>query len=312
MRLVTYSVSGEQRLGALVGGWVVDLEKAHLRFLEEEAPQKEQEPLPSNMLAFLHMGSKGMNQARTVLDYLRPLLDKGAVSPPLAYPEGEVTLEVPVPNPSKIIAIGRNYADHSLEQGEEPPEKPILFAIFPNSLIGPGQPVIHHKLTQRLDYEAELAFIIGRRASRVSAAEALDYVAGYTIFNDITARDLVQADLQWLRGKSLDSFSPMGPALVTPDEIGDPHNLEIKLYVNGNLKQDSNTRHLIFKIPQLIEFITQGITLEPGDIVTTGTPSGVGAFRSPPVFLAPGDEIRIEIEGLGALVNTVVKDPSAT
>jgi len=208
--------------------------------------------------------------------------------------------------PGKIVAVGQNYMDHIREQGAKPPGIPVLFPKFATSVIGPGEPIRWaSSLTERVDYEGELAVVIGRRASRVPLAQALDVVRGYTNANDVSARDLQMGDGQWLRGKALDSFLPLGPAIVTPDEAGDPQDLPIATRLNGVTMQDSSTTEMVFGVAELIAFITEGITLEPGDVVLTGTPHGVGVFRDPPVFLQPGDEVEVEVGGLGVLSNPV-------
>jgi 2-keto-4-pentenoate hydratase/2-oxohepta-3-ene-1,7-dioic acid hydratase in catechol pathway len=217
----------------------------------------------------------------------------------------EVTLHAPVPNAGKILCIGLNYADHAQEFHLDIPTHPVLFAKFTNTLTGHGQAILNDGTSKAVDYEAELAFVIGRRAKKVSEAEALDYVAGYVTANDVTARDIQHADTQWVHGKSLDTFCPLGPWLITKDEVPDPHNLAISCRVNGVTLQNSNTRQLIFKIPALVSYLSQGITLEPGDIVLTGTPSGIGYARNPKVLLKAGDVVEVEIEKVGLLLNTV-------
>jgi 2-keto-4-pentenoate hydratase/2-oxohepta-3-ene-1,7-dioic acid hydratase in catechol pathway len=208
--------------------------------------------------------------------------------------------------PGKIVAVGQNYMDHIREQGAKPPGIPVLFPKFATCVIGPGDPIRWSaSLTERVDYEGELAVVIGRRASRVGVDEALDHVRGYTIANDVSARDLQMGDGQWLRGKALDTFLPMGPAVVTPDEVGDPQDLTIRTRLNGETVQDSSTREMVFTVAEIIAFITEGITLEPGDVVLTGTPHGVGVFRDPPVFLQPGDTVEVEVGNLGLLSNPV-------
>ncbi|HEY3266376.1 MAG TPA: fumarylacetoacetate hydrolase family protein [Armatimonadota bacterium] len=211
----------------------------------------------------------------------------------------------PIPRPGKILCIGQNYADHCAEQNQSLPERPILFAKFPSCVIGPGDPIVRPAEVEKLDYEAELVVVIGRRARKVARAEALGYVAGYMIGNDVTAREIQKRDGQWVRGKSFDTFAPLGPFLVTADEIPNPGILSVKTWVNGELRQDSNTSNLVFDVPALIENLSAGMTLEPGDLIYTGTPGGVGVFRTPPVFLQPGDTVAIEIEGLGRLENPV-------
>jgi acylpyruvate hydrolase len=207
----------------------------------------------------------------------------------------------PVTEPRAIVCIGRNYMAHITEGDSPVPAFPILFSKYLNTLLGHDHPVVHHAITQQLDYEGELAVVIGRRARRVSADQAMGYVAGYTVANDISARDLQLGDLQWIRGKSLDGFCPLGPFFVTSDEVPDVDGLRIQTRVNGELRQDAPVSDMIFKLPELIEFITQGITLEPGDLVLTGTPSGVAFGMRPPVYLRPGDVVEVSITGLGTL-----------
>ena len=220
---------------------------------------------------------------------------------------GEVRLGAPVPRPGKIIAVGLNYRDHSMESGAaEPPKTPLIFAKFPTSICGPGDAIVLPASDAKVDYEAELGVVIGKRGKAISAHDAFEHVAGYLPLNDVSARAWQFADKQWVRGKSCDTFCPSGPHLVTREEIPDPHVLAIRARVNGVTLQDSNTGKMIFRIPQLIEFISASITLEVGDLIATGTPEGVGAFREPPIYLKAGDVVEIEIEKLGVLKNHVV------
>lgn len=210
----------------------------------------------------------------------------------------------PVTSPSKIVAVGLNYADHVQESKGETPESPLVFAKFPNSLIGNKERITWDtNLTKKVDFEAELAVIIGETIRKCTKLEAMDAIFGYTCANDVSARDLQFGDGQWVRGKSLDTFCPLGPWIVTKDEIQDPHTLSIRSSLNGELMQNSNTSMLIFKLPELISFISNNFTLLPGDIILTGTPHGVGAFRDPSVYMKNGDEIVVEIENVGRLVN---------
>jgi 2,4-diketo-3-deoxy-L-fuconate hydrolase len=218
----------------------------------------------------------------------------------------EVRLAAPIPRPGKIICIGLNYRDHAAESGMEIPKSPVIFSKFSSCAIGPNAPVIIPDGSTQSDYEAELAFVIGRKAKNVSRKDALDYVFGYTNFNDVSARDFQFADGQWQRGKSCETFAPMGEFVTTADEISDPQNLSIKLRLNGNVMQDSNTCQMIFGVAELVEFLSRYVTLEPGDVVATGTPPGVGFARKPPVYLKDGDAVEVEIEGLGVLSNSVV------
>jgi 2-keto-4-pentenoate hydratase/2-oxohepta-3-ene-1,7-dioic acid hydratase in catechol pathway len=213
---------------------------------------------------------------------------------------------LPIERPGKIICVGLNYRDHAEEQGTALPEAPLLFAKWQNALIGPGEPIVITSLVTKCDYEAELGVVIGERVRDVSAENALEAVAGYICVNDVSARDLQFADGQWTRGKSPDTFCPVGPRLVPRDEVPDPQALAIRAILNGETVQDSNTANMVFGVADVIAYVTRTITLEPGDLIATGTPAGVGAFRKPPLFMQPGDEITIEIEGLGSLTNPVV------
>ena len=216
-----------------------------------------------------------------------------------------VRLLAPVPRPGKVICIGLNYRDHAKEQNVEPPKTPIVFSKFATSITAPETP-IRLGTSQKVDWEAELAVVIGRRAKGVKRAEANDYVLGYACFNDVSARDFQFADGQWQRGKSCDTHGPFGPFIATTDEVKDPHALRIRLRVNGETMQDSSTGQMIFGVPELVEWISENITLEPGDVIATGTPPGVGFARKPSVYLKAGDTAEVEIEGLGILRNPVV------
>jgi len=218
----------------------------------------------------------------------------------------EAWLHAPITRPQKIIAIGLNYEDHAAETGGEAPEKPIVFAKYPNTIIGPGEAIRIPPITEQADYEAELAVVIGRPAKNVSQSEALDYVFGYTNANDVSSRDLQFSEGgQWTRSKSIDTFAPIGPYIATREELPDPQNLSIRCVLNGETMQDSTTANMIFPVAELVSFLSTGMTLMPGDLILTGTPAGVGFVREPKVFLKAGDEVTIEIEGLGALTNPV-------
>ncbi len=217
-------------------------------------------------------------------------------------------LGAPLTNPSKIIAIGLNYLDHASETRLDLPATPLVFAKFPSSITGPTDPIrIPQALTSQVDFEVELAVVIGRKAKNVSKSRALEYVFGYTVLNDISARDVQFGDKQWVRGKSLDTFCPLGPVIVTADELPDPQTLELGCSVNGKTLQQANTKDMIFSVADLIEHLSHAFTLEPGDIIATGTPSGVGFSREPPIYLQPGDTVRTWIQGIGELVNPVVR-----
>jgi 2-keto-4-pentenoate hydratase/2-oxohepta-3-ene-1,7-dioic acid hydratase in catechol pathway len=219
-----------------------------------------------------------------------------------------VEIAAPVPRPGKIICIGLNYRNHAEESGMPIPASPIIFSKFASCVIGANEPIVLPKGSTQVDYEAELAFVVGRKAKNVKKADAMNYVFGYTNFNDVSARDFQFGDGQWQRGKSCDTFAPMGEFVATTDEIADPHDLNIRFRLNGETLQNSKTNELIFKVPDIIEFLSASITLEPGDIVATGTPPGVGFARKPPIFLKNGDMAEVEIEGLGVLSNPVAAE----
>jgi 2-keto-4-pentenoate hydratase/2-oxohepta-3-ene-1,7-dioic acid hydratase in catechol pathway len=263
---------------------------------------------PSNPLAWFDMDGRWFRAARDTA--LRLERDATAFAEARAkgwlVPSRDAYWFAPVPRPGKIVCVGLNYRDHATESGLAVPATPVIFSKFSSCVIAPGEPVVVPTTSEKVDYEAELAVVIGRHAKHVSADRAYDYVLGYTAFNDVTARDFQFGDGQWQRGKSCDTFAPMGQTIVTTDEIPDPHVLRITTTVNGAVMQDSNTNQLIFRVPELIEFITASISLEPGDVIATGTPAGVGFARKPPVFLKPGDKMEVEIEGIGGLGNPIV------
>lgn len=265
---------------------------------------------PSDPLTWFDMDGPWFQKARETHDLL--VRDSAALADAREkgwlVPSADAYWFAPVPRPGKILCIGLNYRDHAAESKMAIPEKPVIFSKFSTCVIAPGEPVVVPSTSQQVDYEAELAVVIGRRAKHVSADNAYDYALGYTAFNDVSARDFQFADGQWQRGKSCDTFAPMGQTIVTTDVIKDPHNLSIKLVLNGQTMQDSNTDQLIFGVPALIEFITQSITLEPGDVIATGTPPGVGFARNPPVFLKPGDQMEVLIDVIGGVGNPVVSE----
>ena len=263
---------------------------------------------PANPLSWFDLDGKWFQKARQIYEKLAGNSDaiEQAASSDWLVQSKDAYWFAPVPRPGKLICIGLNYRDHAAESNLPIPKEPVVFSKFSSAVIAPGEPVIIPASSTQVDYEAELAVVIGRRARNVSASRALDYVFGYTCLNDVSARDFQFADGQWQRGKSCDTFAPMGPTIVSADELRDAHKLPIKLILNGAAMQDSNTDQLIFGVPELIEFLARTITLEPGDVIATGTPSGVGFARKPPVYLKPGDEMIVDIEGIGKLNNPVV------
>lgn len=289
MRLVTFAAQGKISFGVLSGDSILDL---------QEAFRLSGGPVVRTMEDFLQMGEQGMSSAAALARDSRTEPGRALVS------RSAARILAPVLKPSKIVAIGLNYMDHCREQKVEPPKVPITFTKFPSSITGPDAVISWDgSLTAKVDFEAELGVVIGTTARRVPREDALRYVAGYTALNDVSARDLQFSDGQWVRGKSLDTFCPMGPALVTRDEIPDPQRLAIRCTINGKTYQDSTTAEMIFSVAELIEFLTRGITLEPGDVIATGTPHGVGVFRKPAVYLQHEDEVVVEIEGIGQLCN---------
>lgn len=281
MKLASFRFNEKVFIGAVIGEQVVNLTAAGY---------------PSSMREFLDAGPELWQKART-------LVATGSV--PLIE-RSELTFLAPVTNPSKVVAIGLNYKDHAKEQGVALPGVPLIFAKFPSALTGPYDDLTWDTgLTSQVDYEVELGVVIGKTARRVSEENALEYVFGYTVINDVSARDLQFSDKQWVRAKSLDTFCPAGPWIVTGDEIPDPHHLSVRCLVNGQVMQSSNTEQLIFDVRQLVAYLSQSFTLEPGDMIATGTPGGVGVFRNPPVFLQDGDVVVTEIESIGQLRNVV-------
>jgi acylpyruvate hydrolase len=220
-------------------------------------------------------------------------------------PLAEVRLLAPVPRPGKIVCVGLNYRDHAKETGQRIPSEPVLFSKYANSVVGPGADVVVPPGVEKIDHEAELAVVIGHRASAVPVGDALDHVAGYTCANDVSSRSLQFRSSQWLLGKAIDTFLPLGPYLVTADEVPDPQALGIRCLINGELRQSSDTGQMVFGVAELVSFTSRTITLEPGDVLVTGTPSGVGFVADPPRYLGPGDRMRVEIDGLGELENTL-------
>ncbi|MEK5101817.1 fumarylacetoacetate hydrolase family protein [Cytobacillus sp. FSL M8-0252] len=307
MKLVMFTKDGITRLGAIENENVIDLNAAYCSLLESEGKLRAEKIaeafVPGEMTEFLQGGSESIEEAKKAIAYARSNVEvKGRR---LLFSVSDVKIEAPVPAPGKMICVGHNYSEHILEMKRELPPHPVVFAKFANTVVGPQDDIPFHPISEQLDYEAEFAFVIGQRARNVSQDEALKYVAGYTIVNDVTYRDLQRRTLQWLQGKAVDGSAPMGPWLITTDELTDPSGLEIVLTVNGEERQRSNTANLVFSVPYLVEFLSNIMTLEPGDIILTGTPGGVGVARNPQVFLKDGDIVRIEVDQVGVLENKV-------
>ncbi len=284
MKLVTFKHKGISRVGAVIDGTVVD--------------GLGQAMIPQNMLAFLEAG-------QSALDALQALID----SQQARIPFNEVKLLAPVPRPGKFLGIGLNYADHIAETALEKPEYPTFFSKLSSCIIADGEAIHLPKVSEKLDYEVELAFVIGKRCRHVPLENADEVIAGYTIVNDVTVRDWQFRSPTWVLGKSFDTHGPMGPWIVTKDEIKDPHNLNLKTWIDEELRQSSNTRHMIFNIYQIISYLSQAITLEPGDVISTGTPSGVGVKMQPRGYMHNGQVAKLEIEKIGRLTNPVIDEP---
>ncbi len=285
--------------------YVFDFHSAVSRHVDSVGERLE---YPTTYMSWFDLDGRLFQQAKGLYEQLTEAEQSlgGASLETGLIPRSQARLLAPVPRPGKLICIGLNYRDHAEESKMKIPETPVVFSKFTTSVIAPGEPVVLPTTSHQVDYEAELAVVIGRRTKGIKAEKALDYVLGYTIVNDVSARDFQFADGQWQRGKSCDTFCPMGPAIVTTDDVPDPHKLSIKLQLNDQTMQDSNTDQLIFGVPQLIEFLSETITLEPGDVIATGTPAGVGFARKPPVFLKAGDVMQVEIEKLCALRSPVI------
>jgi 2-keto-4-pentenoate hydratase/2-oxohepta-3-ene-1,7-dioic acid hydratase in catechol pathway len=285
MRIVSYLTDGEERLGLDLDGRVV-------------AARDLDDGLPATMGDLLAADGDGLERSLAVLLRAGPPTTPGA-------PIDDLELLAPVPRPGKVIAIALNYREHASEGGRDAPPAPVLFAKFSSSVVGHRADVAWDPtLTDAVDYEAELGVVIGRSARNVPESVALDHVLGYTCLNDVSARDLQFADKQFVRAKSLDTFCPMGPALVTADEIRDPQALRLRCLVNGEVRQDATTADMVHGVAALVAFCSRAFTLEPGDVIATGTPSGVGWYQEPKRLLHDGDEVVVEIEGVGRLVNT--------
>jgi 2-keto-4-pentenoate hydratase/2-oxohepta-3-ene-1,7-dioic acid hydratase in catechol pathway len=299
MRLYTFEVNGEQCIGAEQNRRLIDLRAAHCR--SQRSIREREVDLLSGLKQFLAGGPDALQLARQALDHAT------LTGEPISYALDEVKILAPIPRPGKILCSGVNYQGHLEENPAATlPETPFFFSKLPTAVIGPGRPIVLPRMSKQVDYEVELAVVIGRTMRHTPESQAMSCVAGYTILHDVSARDVQFKDQQITLGKNFDTFAPMGPCLVTPDELPDPANLRLRTSLNGQAMQDGTTRDWVFPLPYLLSFLSQVMTLEPGDIVTTGTPAGVGAFRKPPVYLQPGDVVALEIEGIGRLENMVV------
>ena len=299
MRLVTYSRMGVPSIGVEIDTGILDIPDAASHYGRKYHIRGQN--FPSTMLDLLQWES-GIEVVSQIVDRYRQTPEKERL---LIHSLDSIVLEAPLPRPGKIIALGKNYLDHIQEIGSKVEDFPVIFAKFPSCVIGPNDSIQIPVLSKKIDWEVELGIIIGKACKDVSAKEALKNIAGYTIINDVTARDLQGRDGQWIRSKSLDTFCPMGPCLVTSDELGDASDLKMYTKINGVIKQESSTSNMIYKVPEIIEALSQAFTLEPGDVIATGTPSGVGFARSPPEYLRAGDQIEQYIEKIGYLRNSV-------
>ncbi|MEH7414918.1 fumarylacetoacetate hydrolase family protein [Neobacillus drentensis] len=312
MRLATVSIEGEQRIAAVVNEEYIDLNKACELLFESKgqarAKQIAEAYIPPNMIGFLQGGEDSTNLAKESIEYVQNNDFSEEVKRKLYYQGKQVKLESPIQKPEKIICVGLNYREHIEEMGREIPTIPVVFAKYNNTIIAPGDPILKPKVSDALDHEAELVVVIGKKGKYISEEEAMDYVAGYTVGNEATIRDFQKRTKEWLQGKTFDTTLPLGPHLVTKESLPNPDNCDLVLTLNGEERQRSNTKNLVFTIPYLINFLSNIMTLEVGDIICTGTPGGVGQARNPQSWMKHGDIVRVEIEGIGALENPIVNE----
>jgi 2-keto-4-pentenoate hydratase/2-oxohepta-3-ene-1,7-dioic acid hydratase in catechol pathway len=319
MKLVTFETGDEERVGALKGNFVGDLELAidslhsgALGFEQRPELQKAVNTLvaggasPRRMIDLLERGEAWRRALGEILETVTASREPSRLPRGVFTPLEQVRLRAPLLRPGKIVCVGLNYESHRAEQGIKAPARPVFSLKSSNTICGPGDPIVLSPNSTEVDYEAEFAAVVGKRGKGIPEERVFEHIAGYTILNDVSARDLQMGDGQWFRGKSCDTFGPTGPCIVTADEIPDPHFLRISLTLNGRTMQESNTHDLIFKIPFLVSYLSQSLTWEVGDLLSTGTPSGVGHYRKPPVYLKPGDTASVTVEGIGTLTNPVV------
>ena len=311
MKLITYLWRGEVALGALSDDRVVNLHRAHAAALRHRDDEDELAVadlrVPGNLLGLLRGGEASMAAARRALTFVEDQGEMNRADGP-CNPLADVDLLAPVQRPGKIVCVGLNYRSHLAEIGEPAPEYPILFHKSATSLIGHQQAIVLPRVSRQVDYEGELAIVIGRRGKYISERDALSYVAGYSCANDVSAHDIEFRTSQWTSGKMLDTFCPLGPVLLTRDEVPDPGFLRLRTILNGQTVQDARTSDMIFSVPFLISYISSLATLEPGDLILTGTPAGIGCNQQPQVFLQPGDHVSVQIDGIGTLTNPVVAE----
>lgn len=306
MKLVTFSKNGALQIGIVFqDDKIIDLVSAYNFYKSEKRDLVFQ--IPSDMIGLLNTGEAGLEATRKIYESIKKRYKSESEKlAEIVYDMGSVKLKAPILNPKKIICLGLNYYDHAEEAGLKPPDRPILFSKPATALVGHEEPVIYPKISNRVDYEVELAVVMGRRGREIPESKAYDYVAGYMVFNDVSARDIQFSDGQWFRGKSFDTFAPIGPYLTLREQVSDPQNLKMWMKINGEIMQDSSTKNMIFKIPYIISFISDVMTLEPGDIIATGTPSGVGVYKKPePRLLKVGDIMEAYLDELGVLRNPV-------
>jgi 2-keto-4-pentenoate hydratase/2-oxohepta-3-ene-1,7-dioic acid hydratase in catechol pathway len=318
MKLVSYRFQGQIRIGVQSDELIIDLLSASQEISKSRGLQFASLKNVSDMLSLLEAGNSALNEVENLVREVLEIMTRGdglsIRRTGAVLSTGEVRLTSPIPRPRKnIVCLGLNYRDHWLEtdakRGKPLPSVPVFFTKSPTAVVGPFDDIVYPSATRELDYEVELAVVLGKRGKDIPKEEAYHYVAGYMIMNDVSARDLQRTHQQWFRSKSLDTFAPMGPCLTTKDELDDPHNLDMELSVNDEIRQKSNTQNLIFKVPDILATLSEDMTLEPGDIIATGTPAGVGLGMSPPRYLKVGDMIETQIKGLGSIRNQVVKKP---